>query len=101
MAGFCAAWLCVCLAFAFHGALQPLLDDVVWANLAHYPSQPKNLLLYEARLYFDEMPLVWVIPLLLVVAFCLTAVLRRRMPGLASLGDVCLSFSGSATDTLP
>ncbi len=94
LVGFGASWLGVCMAFAFQGALQPLLNDVVWANLAHYPGQARSVLLFEARLYFDEMPLVWLVPLVLAIAFCLHAVLRRRLPGLPTLAMYVLAGLG-------
>lgn len=92
--GFCASWLLVCVAFASQGALQPLLNDVIWSNLTHYPGPGRDALILEAKMYVDQLPVVWIFPLFLIIAVCAYAVWHKRLPGHAIIALYVLAALG-------
>ncbi|MGO8946416.1 MAG: hypothetical protein ACLQUY_01875 [Ktedonobacterales bacterium] len=93
--GFCAAWFLVCVTFAAQGALQPLINDVVWANLYQYPSEGQSTLILGAMRYADRLPLLWIFPLLMVGALCLYAVRDKRLPDPAITALYVLAAAGA------
>jgi hypothetical protein len=91
VAGFCLPWLIVCACFAIVGGLGPLINDVVWANLLHYPGDSRSLVLQEAQVFFGYAPLVWLVPIGALLVVVIQALARRRLP---SAGVVACYLSG-------
>lgn len=60
LAGFCAVWLAACAFFALQGALAPMVVDVVWTSLAHYPGDPPANILRVVTFDVFISPLMWI-----------------------------------------
>jgi hypothetical protein len=78
--GFCLPWLLVCAGFALGGSLGPLLNDVVWVNLVHYPGDSLSAALRYAELRLGFAPLVWLVPIGALLPIVVQSMVRQRPP---------------------